>query len=344
MSLDWSNERYVRLYARLTPDMAAWAWQAKAVWPWVLVCADGAGIIETAKGARGVAAVLAGGGFPLDVVEAGLSELIADGCLEARPDGRGYVVRNYVEAQTATMTDTARKARQRDRERAERARCGAQDAGTSPADPGHAPSRQVTPCHAESRGDRSVTPDVTPSRAEPKEEDTLTDARARDRSDPGQGSAQAPPPVDRSRDVVAETALAMHDAWCSAGRELAAKLGRTAQVGGAMPDPRHLAAIRLVVDSWAIAARNDGRDLPGFAAETMGKLVAVRSAKALADPSSLRWWAAPSFWPVDGIERDLGDRPEDAAARVRPGHGPRDRPPAAPPKPRPQRQDLKPLL
>ena len=333
MALDWSNERYVRLYARLTPDMAAWGWQAKAVWPWVLVAADGAGIIATAKGVRGVAAVLAGGGFPAEVVEAGLSELIADGCLEALRDGRGYVVRNYVEAQTATMTDSARKARQRDRERAERVRTG-----------GHAVSRGVTRGHDESRPVRNVTPDVTPSRAEPKEEDTLTDARARDRSDPGQGSAQAPPPVDRSRDVVAETALAMHDAWCAAGRELAAKLGRTAQVGGAMPDPRHLAAIRLVVDSWAIAARNDGRDLPGFAAETMGKLVAVRSAKALADPSSLRWWAAPSFWPVDGIERDLGDRPEDAAARVRPGHGPRDRPPAAPPKPRPQRQDLKPLL
>ena len=161
-------------------------------------------------------------------------------------------------------------------------------------------------------------------------EDTHT-ARARDPSEPVQDATQ-PPPVDRSRDVVAETALAMHDAWCAAGRELAAKLGRTAQVGGAMPDPRHLAAIRLVVDSWAIAARNDGRDLPGFAAETMGKLVAVRSAKAMADPSSLRWWAAPSFWPVDGIERDLGDRPEDAAARVRPGHaGQRDGPRRQPP-------------
>lgn len=162
MALDWSNERYVRLYARLTPDMAAWTWQAKAVWPWVLVAADGAGIIATAKGVRGVAAVLAGGGFPAEVVEAGLAELIADGCLEALKDGRGYVVRNYVEAQTATMSGNARKARQRDRERANRAL-----AADEPVTPGHAASRDVTPGHAESQAGTETSIDVTPSRAEP---------------------------------------------------------------------------------------------------------------------------------------------------------------------------------
>ncbi len=161
MALDWSNERYVRLYARLTPDMAAWGWQAKAVWPWVLVAADGAGIIATAKGVRGVAAVLAGGGFPAEVVEAGLAELIADGCLEALRDGRGYVVRNYVEAQTATMSGNARKARQRDRERANRAL-----AADEPVTPGHAESRGVTPSHKPERKRRSMSLRAEPSRAE----------------------------------------------------------------------------------------------------------------------------------------------------------------------------------
>lgn len=330
MPLDWSNERYVRLY-RPSVDHRALCWQARAIWPLLLQEADGAGVIGARKGVAGLARAI---DFPADVVEVGVAELLEDGCLVAMPGG--YVIRNYVEAQTATMSDSSRKARQREVDRAVAAIASSAPDSQAGSQIGHATSRDVTESHGWSRS-------VTPSRAEPREEDTLTDARARDRSEPGQDSAQAPP-VDRSRDVVAETALALHDAWCAAGRELAAKLGRTAQVGGAMPDPRHLAAIRLVVDAWAIAARNDGRDLPGFAAEAMGRLVAVRSAKALADPSSLRWWAAPSFWPIDGIERDLSDRPEDAAARVRPGHGPRDRPPAAPPKPRPQRPDLKPLL
>ena len=155
MALDWSNERYVRLYARLTPDQAAWCWEAKAIWPWVLVAADGAGLLLTAKAARGVAAVLAGGGFPLQVVEAGLTELVTDGCLVRSPGG--YVVRNYCEAQTATSSGTRRQAAYRDRERAKRAlEASLGDASVTPGDasvtPGDDALREVT------RGDAGVTP------------------------------------------------------------------------------------------------------------------------------------------------------------------------------------------
>jgi hypothetical protein len=137
------------------------------------------------------------------------------------------------------------------------------------------------------------------------------------------------PPVDRSRDTHAELAIELHDAWCHAGRAIAAEVDRTAPVGGAMPDPRHLEAIRAVVASWSIAASGAGKSLATLARERMAGLLAVRTAKVRADRQSLRWWAAPTFWALEGIERDQGDHPDDILARKaagRPGHGARDSP------------------
>lgn len=146
MPLDYPNERYVRLY-RPTPDHKALCWQARVIWPLLLQEATGAGLILTSKGAVGVAAAI---DVPVDVVEAGLEDLMADKSVVAV--SQGYLLRNYVEAQTATMTDTARKARQREREVSQQVLSGVTRS--------HAESRGVTHGHDASRS-------VTPSRAEP---------------------------------------------------------------------------------------------------------------------------------------------------------------------------------
>lgn len=146
----WGNERYVRLLTRETADRAAWCWQARALMPWLVCKADGAGLLETSKGARGIAAITM---LPLEVVGPGLDELIADGFVVV-VDG-GYLVRNYVAVQTAAMSASQRQARLRDNRRAAAALA----------------SRLVTDGHAVSRAETIVTEDVTPSRSDPSRSD-----------------------------------------------------------------------------------------------------------------------------------------------------------------------------
>ena len=167
MSLDWSNERYLRLY-RPSVDHRTLCWQARVIWPLIMQEADGAGVIGAR---RGVAAIAKAIDVPLEVVEPGVADLLADGCLQEIPGG--YVIRNYVAAQTATMSDSSRKARQRDVDRAVEALAAAagQEKKAS-AQIGHAASREVTDGHDGSRS-------VTPSRAEPsRNQESLSPARA----------------------------------------------------------------------------------------------------------------------------------------------------------------------
>jgi hypothetical protein len=118
--VDFSNERYVRLYTRDTDNWVVLSWQAKALFPLMLRKADRAGIIETRRGAKAIAVAT---GLPLEVVEVGLRDL-----LEA-PEGEqpavvqietGYFLPNYIDAQEATQSDAqrARESRERRRERA----------------------------------------------------------------------------------------------------------------------------------------------------------------------------------------------------------------------------------
>lgn len=161
MALDWSNERYVRLYTRITPDMALWCWQAKAIWPWMLASAERSGTIAAKRGgAAGLAKLI---GMPLAVVEAGLNGsdedgigLLDDGCVVATASG--YSIPNYANAQTAQASQNKRAADYRARQRLAEslADCNGTD---SVVTENHAPSRAVTENHAASR-------EITPSRSE----------------------------------------------------------------------------------------------------------------------------------------------------------------------------------
>lgn len=199
MALDWANERWVRLYTRETPDQAAWDWQARALWPWLLARVDGAGVIET-KGAKGLAAIVR---LPLEVVELGIAALIEDGCVVPMP--RGYVIRNFIEAQTTKSSTNRRQAAVRELDRALTAIAAAAAGMTATANvaatteeshavtAGHTESRQVTPCHSE------------PSRAEPKI--SLAPAGARDPGAPAPAPAPEPAPgeIGRLVDLAVDT-------------------------------------------------------------------------------------------------------------------------------------------
>lgn len=79
-----SDERWVCLARLLPPDHAAWGWQARAVWPWLLAWADENGFIPTRKG---LAALAAATRFPIEIVEAGVAELAGDGLIETVDGG-----------------------------------------------------------------------------------------------------------------------------------------------------------------------------------------------------------------------------------------------------------------
>lgn len=165
--MNWSDERYVRLYQRDTPDWLLWPWQSRALFPLLLRKADRAGRIPFGRhGARGLAVLVA---LPPEVVEPGLAGLVEDGCVV--DEGDTLCLRNYVAAQEARTSDRVRQQASRER-RASRA--------VTPEPPCHTMSHDVTPHPAESQ---HVTPSLAkPSLAKPKR---CADA-----------SASSPPPAD----------------------------------------------------------------------------------------------------------------------------------------------------
>ncbi len=161
--MDWSNERYVRVYVRDTPDWLLWGWEARALLVFLLRKVDRAGVLEVGKhGVRGVAATV---GMPVEATEPALRELTDDGVVEMR-DGV-LVIPNYIEAQEANQSDKQRAKESRARRR-DRSRRGVteDDDGVTNCD-GDASSRDesVTGSHTESQP-------VTPCRAVPCQSST----------------------------------------------------------------------------------------------------------------------------------------------------------------------------
>ena len=89
--MDWSNERYVRVYVRETIADIALTWQARAIWDAIMKKLDRAGIIPLAGGGfRGLAGLIR---IPYEVVEEHIGQLLEDGRIERpqRHDGVHHV-------------------------------------------------------------------------------------------------------------------------------------------------------------------------------------------------------------------------------------------------------------
>lgn len=110
--MDWSSERYVRLYTRDTPEWLCLPWQSRALWPLLLRKSDRAGVIATKLGAKGIAVLC---GLPFDVTETGLAGLVEDGCI--RTHQLGFVIPNFIEAQEARMDGAERQRKHREARR-----------------------------------------------------------------------------------------------------------------------------------------------------------------------------------------------------------------------------------
>lgn len=108
--MDWSNEPYVKLYTRETDDDLVLSWQARAVWHELLKKLDRSGVLQTRRGARGVAAAVR---IPLDVVTHALAELLDDGRLQETE--AGYFAPNFIAAQEAKKSDKLRQKEARER-------------------------------------------------------------------------------------------------------------------------------------------------------------------------------------------------------------------------------------
>ena len=118
--MDWSNERYVRVYVRETIDDISLSWEARAIWAELIKRFDRAGVIALGRQGvnwtKGLAALIR---IPLNVVEDHFHELLEDGRVEIREeDGQAWAVApNFIEAQEAKQSDSHRQREYRARRR-----------------------------------------------------------------------------------------------------------------------------------------------------------------------------------------------------------------------------------
>lgn len=161
--MNWSDERYVRLYTRDTVTWKRWNWQTRAVLALLIRRVDRSGVLDTGKGdkAEALALMLE---VPLDVARLALAELTECGTVTATPVA--LVLPSFMDAQEAKQNDRVRQIESREKRKA----------ATLVNHEGacHTPSQAVTDGHTVSQ---IVTPAVpslavlslaVPSRAVPK--------------------------------------------------------------------------------------------------------------------------------------------------------------------------------
>lgn len=245
--MDWSNERWVKLYTRDTADWLTLSWQAQGLFALLLRKVNRLGMLDLGRhGKRGLAAHF-GGGAAWASLEPALDELLLDGCVAIA--GQHLIIPNFAEAQAATQSPAQRKRTQRERESE-----GAESQNVT------APSRKVTewahdvtPNHAMSHGvtagheaSRDVTNRVEESRTEERrfsESETTSPPAADDA-----GASPAAPEGGRA------------DTGAVGARGGATKARRGAPTDTLPPEPgsgaaRALEALRACPTLWAIVAR-----------------------------------------------------------------------------------------
>ena len=104
--MDWANEWWRKFYTRETPEDAMLTWQARAVWPWLIVRCDPLGFLEVTPGQRRVRALASLLRLPDEVVAAGIEDLLDDTRLVELDSG--YFLRNFEEAQKARKSPAQR--------------------------------------------------------------------------------------------------------------------------------------------------------------------------------------------------------------------------------------------
>ena len=143
--MDWSNERWVKLYTRDSLSWRALPWEARAVFVLLLRAVDRSGVLDL----DGVEPDLALSFYlacPREVAGVAIGALVESGSIVV--DESRILVPKYLEAQEAVTSPAERKRRQR-----ERARVTKSDDVVTPRDRSVTKrDEKVTRSHAESRG------------------------------------------------------------------------------------------------------------------------------------------------------------------------------------------------
>src|SRR5690242_5222631 len=136
LRLDWSEERYARIYCRDTLDWQCLSWNAQALWMHLNRKATRSGRIDLGRsGLRGVPA-LVGRPDMRQELEQAMAELLGDGCVVL--EGDVLVIPDFVEAQEAVSSGAKRMRELRERKREEGALASGdrlparEDGGTAP--------------------------------------------------------------------------------------------------------------------------------------------------------------------------------------------------------------------
>ena len=112
--MDWSDERYVRVYTRDTPTMKLLRWEGRMVLFELLRKVDRAGVMDF--GDEGpIEAISAVTDIPLEHVTVGLQRLLDRGCVVVK-DG-SIVVSKFLEAQESPQSDKHRQRESRAKRR-----------------------------------------------------------------------------------------------------------------------------------------------------------------------------------------------------------------------------------
>lgn len=116
MTMRWEDEPFIKIYTRDSTDWLSMSWQAQGLFVLLLRKIDRAGVLELGKhGLKGVSAHI-GGPAAWPELEGPLQQLVDDGCIEVHGD-RLLVVPNFVYAQAAQASSTARSKAYRERAR-----------------------------------------------------------------------------------------------------------------------------------------------------------------------------------------------------------------------------------
>lgn len=102
--MNWSDERYVRVYTRDTADLMAIGWEGRLVWYELLRKLDRAGLLDTGGDVAALPELLR---VPADVFERGFPKLSARGMVRVLE--KQVFVPNFYEAQETKQSDKARQ-------------------------------------------------------------------------------------------------------------------------------------------------------------------------------------------------------------------------------------------
>lgn len=139
--MDWSRERYVRLYTRDTGTWVLLSWQARCVMPLLMRRLDRDGKLSVPPRAKPETIVAKLLDVPVRVVTAGLMDLAGAGIIELTTSG--IAMPNFAEAQEAIAPSTERVRRHRDRKNG-----GPANSETLQKHPGNGRVSHETPCLA----------------------------------------------------------------------------------------------------------------------------------------------------------------------------------------------------